>query len=73
VAAAEFALFITTNLGIITPLRNSLIAQGLVQCDDLLDYDDNKIEPLCKRMIQPGGIMPGRGGQPPRANILSRN
>ena len=67
-AAAEFTQFVTTNLLVPTPVRNTLIAQGISDCDDFLEYSDYDIQNLTKRMIQPGGTLPGRGNQPPRAN-----
>ena len=67
-AAAQITLFLTTNLAISTPVRNALIAQGMTNCDDLLDFTDKNIQGITQRMIQPGGTMPGRGNQAGRAN-----
>lgn len=44
------------------------MAQGRARGDDFLECDDHNMKSVCKRMIAPGGWIPGRRAQRPRAN-----
>ena len=67
--AAEFTQLVTTNMHIAAAVRTAMQAQGMTRCEDFLDYDDHLMKSLVKRMISPGGTVPGgRGGGGPRAN-----
>jgi len=45
-----------------------LIDQRCNTCDSLLGNNDNNMKAVCRRMINPGGTMPGRGAAAGRAN-----
>jgi len=67
-AAAEFTLFITTNCLVNNAVRNGLVDQGCPTSDDLLGCSDYGMKAISKRMLAPGGILPGRGATAGRAN-----
>jgi len=67
-AAAELALFITTNCNVNNAVRLALNDQGCATCDSLLGSTDYNMKAVSKRMIAPGGTLPGRGAAAGRAN-----
>ena len=66
-AAAQFTLYMN-NCNVANAVRLGLIDQGIDTCDSFLDMNDYDMKAVCKRMIQPGGTMPGRGAAAGRAN-----
>jgi len=66
-AAAQFTLYMN-NYNINNAVRLALIDQGLNTCDSLLGHNDSDMKAVCRRIIQPGGTMPGRGAAAGRAN-----
>jgi len=66
-AAAQFTLYMN-NCNINNAARLALIDQGLDTCDSLLGHNDSNMKTVCRRIIQPGGTMPGRGVAAGRAN-----
>jgi len=65
-AAAEFAIFMT-NCQVNNAARLALKDQWFATCDDRLGNTDSDMKAVCRRMIQPGGTMPGRGAAVGRA------
>jgi len=45
-----------------------LIDQGIDTCGSFLGHNDGDMKAVCRRMIQRGGTMPGRGATAGRAN-----
>jgi len=66
-ATAQFTLYLN-NCNVNNAVRLALIDQGLDTCDSLLDHNDSNMKAVCRRIIQPGGAMPGRGAAAGRAN-----
>jgi len=66
-AAAQFTLYLN-NCNVNNAVRLALIDQGLNTCDSFLGFNDYSMKAVCKRMIQPGGTLPGRGAAAGRAN-----
>jgi len=66
-AAAQFTLCLN-NCNVNNAVRLALIDQGLNTCDSLLGHNDSDMKVVCRRIIQPGGTMPGRGAAAGRAN-----
>jgi len=69
-AAAETAQFTVylTNCNVHNAVRKGLIDQGINTCDSLLGNNDSDMKAVRRRMITPGGTMPGRGAAAGRAN-----
>jgi len=67
IAAAQFTVYLT-NCNVNNAVEQGLIAQGINTCDTLLGNNDYNMKAVCKRMIPPGGTMPGRGAAAGRAN-----
>jgi len=66
-AAAQFTVYLT-NCNVNNAVRQGLIDQGIDACDSLLGNNHHDMKTVCRRMIQPGGTMPGRGAAAGRAN-----
>jgi len=66
-AAAQFTVCLT-NCNVNNTVEQGLIAQGINTCDSFLGNNDCAMKAVCKRMVQPGGTMPGRGAAAGRAN-----
>jgi len=66
-AAAQFTLYLN-NCNVNNAVRIALIDQGLDNCDSLLGHNDSDMKAVCRRLIQPGGTMPGRRAAAGRAN-----
>jgi len=66
-AAAQFTLYLN-NCNVTNAVRQGLIDQGIDTCDSFLGYNDGDMKAVCRRMIQPGGTIPGRGAAAGRAN-----
>jgi len=66
-AAAQFTLYLN-NCNVTNEVRQGLIDQGIDTCDSFLGYNDYDMKTVCKRMIQPGGTLPGRGAAAGGAN-----
>jgi len=66
-AAVQFTVYLN-NCQVNNAVRLGLIDQGFATCDSLLGNNDSDIKAVCRRMIQPGGTMPGRGAAAGRAN-----
>jgi len=66
-AAAQFTLYLN-NCNVNNAARLGLNYQGINTCDSFLGYNDYDMKAVCKRMIQPGGTLPGRGAAAGRAN-----
>jgi len=66
-AAAQFTVYLT-NCNVNNAVRQGLIDQGINTCDSFLGYNDGDMKAVCRRMIQPGGTLPGRGAAAGRAN-----
>jgi len=66
-AAAQFTLYLN-NCNVNNAVRLALIDQGLDTCDSLLGHNDSDMKAVYRRIITPGGTMPGRGAAAGRAN-----
>jgi len=66
-AAAQFTLYLN-NCNVNNAVRLALIDQGLDTCDSFLGFNDGDMKAVCRRIIQPGGTLPGRGAAAGRAN-----
>jgi len=66
-AAAQFTVYFT-NCNVNNAVRQGLIDQGIDTCDSFLGYNDGDMKAVSKRMIQPGGTLPGRGAAAGEAN-----
>ena len=68
IAAAQFTVYLT-NCNANNAVEQGLIAQGIDTCDSLWGNNNNSdMKTVCRRMITPGGTMPGRGAAAGRAN-----
>jgi len=67
IAAAQFTVCLT-NCNVNNAVEQGLIAQGINTCDSLLGNNDSDMKSVCRKMITPGGTMPGRGALAGRAN-----
>jgi len=65
--AAQFTLYLN-NCNVNNVVRLALIDQGLDTCDSFLGFNDGDMKAVCRRIIQPGGTLPGRGAAAGRAN-----
>jgi len=66
-AAAEFTLYLN-NGQVNNAVSLCLFDQGFTTCDSLLGNIGSDMKAVCRRMINPGGTMPGRGATAGRAN-----
>jgi len=66
-AAAQFTVCLT-NCNVNNAVEQGLIAQGFDTCDFFLGNNDSNMKAVCRRMINPGGTMPGRGAAAGRAS-----
>jgi len=67
IAAAQFTVYLA-NCNVNNAVEQGLIAQGINTCDSLLGNNHHDMKAVHRRMIQPGGTMPGRGAAAGRAN-----
>jgi len=66
-AVAQFTLYLN-NCNINNAAMLALIDQGLDTCDSLLGHNDGDMKAVCRRIITPGGTLPGKGAATGRAN-----
>jgi len=66
-SAAQFTLHLN-NCHVNNAARLALIDQGLDTCDSFLGFNDGDMRAVCRKTIQPGGTLPGRGAAAGRAN-----